>query len=147
MTFHEGTERLAWALLRKPINKAAIIFLGFYTTLWGLWVVNPFWHVFTTAPLFKDMLNFAPEWAWGIVALIAGAVIIYGAIKRTYNPLIRGALVGSIYWLIVAIFYFMGDWQNTGGITSLTFAVYSSFVYLNIKVNKQHGHEMDELVK
>lgn len=134
MTLIEGTEKLAQALL-LPINPAAVILLGIYTVLWGLWVANPFWEVFTHATLYVKMAAFMPEWAWGIVAIIMGLVTIYGAVKRNYSALVRGASCAGLFWFGVSIFYFASDFMNTGGITALIFAVYAAFIYLNIRVN------------
>lgn len=127
--------KLARALL-KPINTTGIIILGIYTTVWGLWIANPFWSVFNRAPMFNEMASLAPEWAWGLMAIIAGLVIVYSAIRQSYRTLTIGSLVAAWHWAAIATFYFVADWMNTGGITCLMIAVYATFVYLNIRVNK-----------
>lgn len=145
MNVKEAPRNLAKALL-LPINPAAIIILGIYTTLWGAWLAAPWWHVFSTAPMFS-MLKVAapniipPEYFWGSIAIICGSIIIYGALKRSYRALITGASVAGWHWLMIAVFYFWGDWHNTGGITSLVFCVYACFVYLNIRVNYKERHK------
>ena len=131
-------DQLREALL-QPINPAVVIFLGFYTILWGLWVINPFWDVFSTAPLFSALEDFIPyESAWGTFAIATGAVTSYGAVIRSYSALTRGALFAGLHWFIIGIFYFIGDFANTGGITAITFSLYAAYVYLNIKVNHNH---------
>jgi hypothetical protein len=134
-------EHLAGALL-KPINPAASVILGVYTILWGLWVVNPLWSVFVRAPLYSVMASLAPEWAWGCFALLCGSVMAYGATKRSYRALTNGAAVVFTHWIIVGLCYFLGDWQSTGGITSICIAVYAAFVYLNIRVNYRETKEL-----
>jgi len=134
MTLTENKEKLAQALL-LPINPAAVIILGIYTVVWGFWVANPVWEVFSHAILYSKMAAFMPEWVWGLVAIVMGSITIYGAVKRNYAALVRGAATSGFYWLIVCVFYFAGDWASTGGITSLVFAVYAAFIYLNIRVN------------
>lgn len=157
MTFSEGQEKLARALLR-PINPAVAVLLGFYTTLWGLWIANPFWTVFTQAPLYNALeqawvvkwamvVGFSPEAFWGMIAIICGLFIMHGAMKRSYRSLIRGATIACIHWLTIAILYFMGDWQNTGGITSLIFAVYGAFLWVNVRVNFKDRHRMDDVLQ
>lgn len=139
-------ERFAEALLR-PVNKAAIVLLGVYTVLWGLWVANPFWDAFQSAQLFNHLGMIAPEAFWGVLAIFCGLVTIRGAWKRSYRALVMGAGVVGWHWLMIATFYFMGDWTNTGGITSLTFAVYAAYIYLNIRVNHRAAHRrMDDVV-
>lgn len=137
MTLTEGTEKLAEALL-LPINPAAVIILGIYTVVWGIWVANPLWSVFNHATLYASMASFMPEYAWGILAIVMGTVTIYGAVKRHYPALVRGAATSGLFWFVVAIFYFIGDAASTGGITALVFAVYAAFIYLNIRVNFKH---------
>lgn len=131
-------ERLARALL-KPINPSVIIILGLYTVVWGFWIANPFWSVFGTASLYSAMMQFvANEYFWGGIAIAAGLTTMRGALKPSYWNLIAGSFVAFMHWFIIALFYFAGDWMNTGGITALTFAIYSGIIWLNIKVNKDH---------
>ena len=139
MTLKEAPKNIAHALL-LPINPAAVIILGLYTTVWGLWLANPFWSVFSQAPLYDVLATVPPdvfpaEFFWGTIAIVCGCIITYGAYKRYYRPLIIGASVATWHWLMIAVFYFWGDWQNTGGITSLMLAVYGAFIYLNVRTN------------
>jgi hypothetical protein len=121
----------------KPVNTAAIIILGVYTTLWGFWMANPLWQVFTRAPLYAKMAAIAPEWFWGSLALAVGVFMIYGVIRHKYLPLASGALVGYFHWLIISVLYFLGDWRNTGGITAGVISVYCGFIWLNIRKNRE----------
>ena len=129
--------KFATAIL-KPVNTAAIIILGVYTTLWGFWVANPFWTVFDQAPLYNWMMRVMAEVYWGLLALAVGILMIYGVLKHSYRSLITGALVGYFHWLMIAIMYFGADWQNTGGITSFIVSMYCGFIWLNITKNKEH---------
>lgn len=131
------TRNVAKELL-KPVNTAAILILGVYTLCWGLWLANPFWNVFTRAPLYNFMSKIAPEWVWGGIAVAAGFAIIHGVFRPSYKALIFGALVGYFHWMVIAIMYFGGDWRNTGGLTALTFSVYSGFIWLNITRNNKN---------
>ena len=124
--------------LLKPINPSVSIILGAYTILWGFWIFNPFWMVFTHAPLYAAMAHIAPEYLWGIIAIVSGMFITRGAIKPSYRNLQLGAFIGFFHWFIIAILYFVADWQSTGGITALAFAVYSAIIWVNVKVNRKH---------
>lgn len=138
-------EKLVDALL-APINPAAVIFLGIYTVLWGLWVANPWWSVFKTAKMFGLMAHLAPEVFWGCLAITCGCITIYGAYKRKYKPLVRGAQVSAWHWGMISFFYFLGDFTNTGGITSLIFAVYAAFIILNLRVNHKDNPDSAEIL-
>lgn len=127
-------DKFAHALL-KPINTAAVVLLGIYTVVWGSWLANPFWSVFGRAQLFSTLGMVAPEVFWGCLAIACGLVTIYGAYRRSYPALTFGSAVAGWHWFMISIFYFLGDWQNTGGITALVFAVYAAFIWLNIRVN------------
>lgn len=130
----QNTEKLAHALL-LPINPAAVVLLGIYTVVWGIWVANPLWTVFGQSSIYHAMAGVAPEWAWGVLAIVVGLITMYGAVKRQYFPLIRGSCTAGWFWFVVSIFYFVGDAASTGGITALIFAVYACFIYLNLRVN------------
>lgn len=126
--------------IRKPVNTAATIILAAYTTLWGFWLLSPFWDVFTSAPLYQHMNSLAPESAFGLVAIAVGIIMFWGVLKNSYMALSKSTFVGAIFWFVIAVFYFLGDWHNTGGITSLMICCYCSFIWLNIKVNRDRLH-------
>lgn len=119
----------------QPINTAAIIILGVFTTVWGVWVGNPFWSLFHHAQLYSVML-FLPEWIWGGIAFVCGLGMIWGVLHNSYRSLKTSSIVGFYHWLMITILFFAGDWQSTGGITAATIAVYCGFIYLNLRVNK-----------
>ncbi len=126
-------EGLAAALIR-PINKVAAMTLSIYTLVWGVWLASPFWNVFTTAPIYAELRDIAPELAWGLLAIGVGLVMIYGVLRHSKKSLTSGAFAGFIHWLLIAFYYFVGDWRNTGGITSAAMALYCASIYLNLKV-------------
>lgn len=148
------SEKLAKALL-LPINPAVVVLLGFYTMVWGFWLANPFWTVFTQAALYSELegvewmnnLGINPELFWGLNAIFCGGIIIRGALKRNYRPLVIGAATAIAHWGIIAIFYFMGDWHNTGGITASIFAIYGAFLWLNLRVNFKDRHNIDDVLR
>ena len=137
--------RRAWdslaCALSRPINKVAATTLAVYTFLWGLWLASPFWEVFRAARVYSWLDSVMPESAWGILAMAVGAVMLYGLARSSENSLTIGAFVGFIHWLIISIGYFAGDWENTGGLTSLAIAIYCGAIYLNIRF--QHFHQND----
>lgn len=128
--------QIAESILR-PLNPAVIIILGIYTIIWGLWIANPFWSVFGQAQLYSAMATVAGEEVWGTVSVLTGLLIVRGALTTTFTNLQIGAFAGFFHWFLIAMFYFVGDFMNTGGITSLTFAVYAGVVWLNVRVNKK----------
>lgn len=127
----------------RPINAAAISILGIFSTLWGIWVANPFWDVFTQAQIFESMRWIMPEWTWGLTAFAVGATMVYGVYKKSYLSLRNGALAGFYFWLFGSINFFVGDWRNTGGITLLMIAFYCGYVALNLRINREYFIESE----
>lgn len=127
-------QKIATSILR-PINTSVIVLLGIYTVVWGIWLANPFWSAFQSAKLFSALGLVAPEVFWGTLAIVCGCITIFGVFRGSYRALTTGAATAGFHWMMIAVFYFIGDWMNTGGITSLTFAIYAGFIYLNLRVN------------
>lgn len=129
-------DKLKQAMFR-PINTAAISIMGIFSILWGLWVANPFWTVFDQAQIFSFMTIIMPEWGWGLAAIAVGAFMVNGVIKNSYRSLISGALSGFYFWLFGCLNFFIGDWQNTGGVTLFMIAMYCAYIALNLRINKE----------
>lgn len=128
-------DEVAQGLLR-PINPTLILILGIYTVVWGLWLIAPWWTVFTQAALYAQMHALAAEWVWGLFAVGTGLLTLRGAYKPSYTNLHIGAFAAALFWLVIGLMYFAGDWTNTGGITALCFFTYSAVVWVNVKINK-----------
>lgn len=123
--------------LKYPINTSATIIVALYTFMWGLWLLTPAWNTFDQAPLYSAMAEASPEWIWGAIAMISGTFMMYGVLKPSFRSLSGSAFTGAVHWGIICVFYLMGDWQNTGGLTAGMVATYCTFVYLNLRVNRE----------
>lgn len=119
----------------KPINPYGASLLGLLTFFWGLWIVNPFWEVFNSAQVFSRAANFAPEWAWGTWATLCGITLITSVWRGNSRWLSRAARFASWHWATVSLMLWWGDWQNTAGVTYTFVALYSVYVFLNVRVN------------
>ena len=93
-------------------------------------------------------MNIAPEYVWGLIAMTCGGFMIYGVVRHSFQSLTKGAFAGTLHWLIISAAYLLGDWQNTGGLTSLMIAAYCAFVWLNLMMNKNgfpyHDRRIDQ---
>lgn len=125
-------------ILSIPMNPSATLIMAIYTLTWGLWLVNPMWSVFSQAELYSALSSVMPEVYWGTIAVGCGLFMIWGVVKNSYKSLTKGAYAGFIHWLVISGGYFVGDWHNTGGITSLAIALYCGIVYLNLRVNRDN---------
>lgn len=133
------TDELARGM-RKPINTAAISIMGAYTFLWGLWLTLPM-DSFLGSPVVKLFYALAPEWVWGVAAMVIGILMLRGVIKNKYRTLVFGAAAGFYFWLVITIFFFIGAWTATPWITALMVAIYCAFVAINLRVNKASLHD------
>ena len=124
-------------VLLRPLSRGVTVVIAAYTIVWGFWVVNPFWQVFDTAPLYSGLSSVAPEWAWGAFAIICGLASMMTAVSDRWNAptIFTCAAITGWHWSIVGIMYLYGDWHNTGGITALFLAVLCAYVFLNVKQN------------
>lgn len=127
-------ERIIQGLL-IPMNPNATIILGVFTTLWGLWILIPFWDVFNSAPLFSRVQEFAPEWAWGSWSVAAGLLLIV-ALRNDSRSSVSFAL-GFLtwHWFVISGLFWWGDWHNTGGLTYSFIGIYAMWAYLNYRIN------------
>lgn len=121
--------------LLRPINSYSPILIGFFTAIWGLWLVTPTWDTFSSAPLFEFMSGLAPEWAWGLWSFFAGCLVIYHTAHQNFVNMMRSLGFIMLHWFTVAWMLWLGDWQNTGGICYTGIAAYSTFLFLNVRIN------------
>lgn len=131
-------DRLARDIL-KPVSRGVTVIVALYTALWGVWVASPFWSVFSTSTLYDGLRGVAPEWFWGVFALLIGLAAFYTSINDRFpTTAFTCAALAGWHWLIVGILYLYGDWHNTGGITGLFLAFLCAYIYFSVKYN--HGY-------
>ena len=126
-------DRIVQGMLR-PINPYSTVILGVFTALWGMWVLLP-WPVFEHAALFSRMDQFAPEWAWGGWATLCGLLIVFALMDGDKKPLSFALGFAVWHWWTVSYMLWWGDWQNTGGLTYSFIAIFTTYAYLNFKIN------------
>lgn len=97
--------------------------LGAYTFLWGCWLINPWWEVFSRAPLYDALKDYLPEWAWGLNALLAGTTICLSAICKSRVGFAWGMGASLYHW---------------GGITCAFLALLAYLIHKDVS---EHGFE------
>lgn len=114
----------------SPINTMAVSILGFFNILLGLWISLPF-----------DSLIFSqgfPEWTVASVMMIIGYFIASGSIGQRYRTLVIGTQLSFYFWFLsVGVLLYL-QWQNPAWIVALMISMYSAFVAINIKVNREN---------
>lgn len=126
--------------LQAPASHATLIFVAAYTFTWGLWLLV--FDVFKQADLYDTLMSIGPENAFGFLAIVSGVCMALAVLYDEYPFTGYGALIGCVFWGLVGVGYFIGDYENTGGITALGISVYSAFMYLNIRINQKTQHDL-----
>jgi hypothetical protein len=124
----------------KPMNVAGASILGLLNTAWGFWLALPFFDALSV----QTYSAFAVpgfELIWGILALITGVLIVVGFVKKSAQWTVWGALGSFWLWLMFGILILASFWQSSIWIIAFCLALYSGFVYLNMKVNYINLHD------
>lgn len=124
--------------LRTPMNSFFVCLISFYTFLWGAWALIPEWSLFGQGKSYQFIASIAPEWAWGLVAVVFGLLVILGAVKRSFKIMYAGAHLSFYFWLVLAIGFWIGNWQGLWGVTATLFTIYFGLTAANIRVNRDN---------
>lgn len=114
----------------SPINTMAVSILGIFNVLLGIWISLPF-----DSLLFVN--NF-PEWIIASMMLIIGYFIVSGSLRQTYRDLWLGTQMSFYFWFLSIGGLLYAQWQNPIWIVALMISMYSAFVAVNIKVNREN---------
>jgi hypothetical protein len=114
----------------SPINTAGVSILGFFNILLGIWISLPFDSL--------GYINNVPEWLVAAIMLIIGSFILSGSIGDKYRTLLVGTQLSFYWWFLSMGGLIYMSWQNVLWIFALMIAVYSLFVSVNIKVNRDN---------
>ncbi len=114
----------------SPINTMAVSILGFFNILVGIWISLPF-----DSLLFVS--NF-PEWIIASIMMVVGYFITAGSLGQKYRTLVLGTQMSFYLWSLTMVALLFVQWQNPMWIVSLMISLYSAFVALNIKVNRDN---------
>lgn len=126
----------------RPINKSASAILGVFSIVWGFWLANPFWSVFSSEEVF-EIMRILPETAWGTLAMALGVAILMGMKGSRFSLLKWAVRAGFYFWLFVAIASLVGDWASPVGPTMLMITSYMGYVALNLSINTSYFIESD----
>lgn len=114
----------------SPINTMAVSILGMFNILMGLWISLPFDSIL--------FINNFPEWIIASIMLIIGYFIVSGSLRQIYRTLLVGTQLSFYFWFLSIGGLLYAQWQNPVWIVALMIAMYSAFVAVNIKVNKDN---------
>ena len=106
--------------------------------LWGIWVGNIFFETFPAAKVFTLMNQIASEEVWGVSLFLVGAIQL-AFLYTKYNKISCFlALLGMFAFIILTIFYAIGNWASTAAPMYFAMSIYSALAFaesLEIKRN------------
>lgn len=135
-TFNTAVSRLV-DRLQESTHAGNLIFVALYTIIWGLWLL--LFDVFQASSLYSWLSNIGDEKFYGIAAIITGIAMATTILRNIFPWTAYGAFLGFLFWGLIGIGYLLGDYRSTGALTALGLSGYSSFVYLNIRLNQNGG--------
>jgi hypothetical protein len=80
------------------------------------------------------MLSLAPEYVWGIAAMILGACIVFAFLKVSAVWTARAMLLSYAWWQSVGIFHLIGAPFGVSFITCFCLAAYSMYYALVVRI-------------
>jgi Na+-driven multidrug efflux pump len=106
--------------------------LGVLGLIWGAVMLNPLAAAFASTPSYATMARLAPEWAWGLGALLVGvgalaALLFDGARWRRI-----AMFAGLAYWLFVASTFALGNIDSAGWVVYGLIACYHGHAFLRL---------------
>lgn len=122
--------------ITSPISALSTMIFGFMTFWWGVWVASPFWDAFDRVEVYNGLQRLLPESVWGLIAIIVGVTMLYGGVVSSYKAMSRAVRFGFYFWILVSIYYWLGDWHSTGGVVMSSIAIYFGLAYINLKINR-----------
>lgn len=121
-------DKLAKRLL-QPVNTSVISIMGVFDFVFGGWLILPF------NSLSNKYSSGFPEWLIGLITLVIGFLIVFGAVRERLQMLSVGALVGFLFWLIATGLAMTTRIESPAWIFAIMISVYHFFVGVNIRVN------------
>lgn len=94
--------------------------------LYGLYLSNPFFNVFSTTKTFVNIERIAPTHVWGIILMSLSVGVLYGYYREGADIKAAGMLLIGIYWLIAAMAIISANPLATSSI------IYPWLAYCNI---------------
>lgn len=108
-----GAERFV-TLLRRGGFEFSEFYGALITTVWGAWVLFPFQpDTFSSSPSFRGFLAIAPEWAWGLIAFVAGSVHLCLFVIEHRVGRVGLCGFGLTFWLFLGVVFWTANHSTT----------------------------------
>jgi hypothetical protein len=115
------------------MNKRLEYLLAFAALIWGLVVFNPWSDAFTSSITFVSMAKVASELTWGILLTSIG---VSGIITTKCGHVLSRQiylLLNMSIWIVLSVFYFLGNPQGTGFIPYAILAMIAFTIFIDVR--------------
>lgn len=100
--------------------------------LWGVWVANPFWELFTASPVFGLMAHIGPEPAWGVTVFAVGCLQMGFVFSRQWTARRATAVLSLFVYVLLSVMFGLGNFRGVSTVIYAVFALLCWFAYVNI---------------
>lgn len=104
---------------------------GLISLWWGILLLLPF-DTFDSARSY-NFIRIIPENAWGIIALLIGAMQITGTLTHDKKLRKTGTLSAAIFWVLVGAALFLGNKLGTGVVAYAGLSLLCRMLHLEIQ--------------
>lgn len=108
------------------------LFVSALALVWGLFLVNPYVNTFAVGVGWRAMAELAPEWAWGLGALLTGAAGILGLGNDLRRVRRYAAFLHAVAWAFISTMMVTSNALGTGWVTYGMVAAGSLIVFLRL---------------
>ncbi|AMM44865.1 putative membrane protein [Bacillus phage SP-15] len=105
-------------------------FTSLIAIVWGLSLLHP--DATFTLPSYKPMLDIAPEYAWGLLALGIGIFQYIGMVGRKFYLRTISALLATGFWIFVGVMFCLTPIMNTAGGTYIIIGIMTGVLYVKV---------------
>lgn len=103
-----------------------------HASFYGLWLLLPV-NSFANSVSYEAMAELLPEWAWGVLFLTAGGVMLTGVLKRRRVWQEQGVFALCVLWAIVFGSMAAVNWASTGIPTYFMLSLICGADYISLK--------------
>lgn len=117
---------VAYCLDEAPVETLEL-WTSINALLWGAWLANPLMNVFTVV-FYGGMLKVAPESAWGLFAMTAASVQLWGRLTGHPRAIRWGGTALAALWMFAAGAIAYQNWRLASIVTYPMMGAASLFV-------------------
>lgn len=104
--------------------------LALCSLVWGVVIIWPT-DTFGSGPAYIWFVG--PEWAWGLLFTLFGALRLWAAVKRLHYLRVGTSLFGVVCWGVVAWLFLLGNPASASAAVFVCFSVASLGSYLSAR--------------